>query len=219
MNQLEDLYAGIHNCRKCQNVVASATPRKIVEVACQSGIVLMAQAPSEGGVRKSGAHWVGEGGKLRRPGGTFLDKFLYKVGCSVDPNRLSMPRPYTTNVLHCWPGRSGTRDRKPSTMELRNCTGWWVQELEIVRPRVLILLGQAPAEGFAVACGETLKFAEMLEQQGDMVHLGDQRIHRFALPHPTAPYPDKTKLYEEVFANIGQYLTNHSQTKASTGPK
>ena len=72
--QFQALYSSIHACRKCPRVVPSPVCRQIIPVAARSRIVLMAQAPSEGGVRKSGVHWAGEHGQLRRPGGTFLER-------------------------------------------------------------------------------------------------------------------------------------------------
>jgi len=73
---------------------------RLNHAACGSGVVLMAQAPSEGGVRKSGVHWVGADGRLRRPGGTFLGNYLRQIGYSIDPEAAGYAKPYTTNVLH-----------------------------------------------------------------------------------------------------------------------
>ena len=103
-DELAGLYERIHACRQCPRVVPSLRARKAVPEARGARLALMAQAPSEGGVRKSGMHWVGADGKVRPPGGTFLDKYLRTVGYSVDPADGQRPRPYTTNVLHCWTG-------------------------------------------------------------------------------------------------------------------
>ena len=148
----------------------------------------MAQAPSEGGVRKSGVHWVGRDGRLRRPGGVFLDKYLKRLGYSVDPEASGYVRPYTTNVLHCSTGPKGKRDRKPSRTELQNCKPWWVRELELVMPRVVILVGQPAAESCASICGDFRSFKELLSKQGEGMAFGDLYVRRYVVPHPTAPY-------------------------------
>jgi|SRR5208337_3769654 len=196
----EQLYNNIHSCRKCPDVVWSIVPRRLDQVACGSSIVLMAQAPSEGGVRKSGVHWVGADGRLRRPGGTFLDKYLRQLGYSVDPKVAAYTRPYTTNVLHCWTGRSqtGNRDRKPTQTELQNCMPWWRRELQLVKPRVIILLGQPAAESFESIRGEHRSFRDLLSSQGERMEFGGLAMKRYVVPQPTAPYPGKSTIYQEV---------------------
>ena len=207
-SELNEIYQGIFLCRQCERVVESLLPRKLIPEAFTANLTLMAQAPSEGGIRMSGIHWVGGDGKLRRPGGTFLDKYLQAVGYSVGPMQNSLPRPYTTNVLHCWTGRSGVRDRRPSKEELRNCKQWWVKELQVIQPRVLVLLGKPASEAFAMVCGIEARFAELLRRQGQTMTFGKLTLQRFVLPHPTAPYPDKSGLYGDVFGKINRLLRN-----------
>lgn len=197
--ELEQLYKAIYSCRKCPKTISSLVERRVSESACRSDIVLMAQAPSEQGVRKSGIHWVGEDGQLRRPGGVFLDKYLKQVGYSVDPKVKEFARPYTTNVLHCWTGRSGLRDRQPTYTELQNCKPWWYREIELVNPRVIILLGRPAAESFSAFCGDNRPFRELLSAQGESMVFGVACVKRYALPHPTAPYVGRSALYRSVF--------------------
>ncbi|RLB82769.1 MAG: hypothetical protein DRH17_04505 [Deltaproteobacteria bacterium] len=205
-SELRDIYDGIFGCRKCRDVVESLHPREVIPGACDADLTLMAQAPSEKGVRLSGVHWVGTDGQVRRPGGTFLDKYLKTVGYSVDPSNNHNRRPYTTNVLHCWTGRFGKRDRRPSKDELRRCRHWWEKELQIVQPRVLVVLGKPASEAFASVCGIEAKFKELLQDQGEEMTFGNLTVRRFVLPHPTAPYPGKSELYEQVFRNVRRFL-------------
>ena len=73
-SEFEKLYRQIFECRNCPNAIPSEVPRTLNPRALDSPLVLMAQAPAEGGVRKSGRHWVGASGKLHPPGGPFLDR-------------------------------------------------------------------------------------------------------------------------------------------------
>lgn len=207
-SKFTDIYQRIFSCRQCKDVVESLVPRKLIPEACNANITLMAQAPSERGVRMSGIHWVGTDGKVRRPGGTFLDKYLQSVGYSVDPMQKGLLRPYTTNVLHCWTGQSGKRDRSPSKKELLNCKHWWVAEMKIVQPRVLVLLGKPASEAFAKVCGNKTRFVDLLKCQGQTMSFGKLTLKRFVLPHPTAPYPGKSVLYGDVFGRISRLLRN-----------
>lgn len=214
--ELEELYQKIHTCsltRQCRGIEPNLRARKFDPQACDAELALMAQAPSERGVRKSGVHWVSEGGTLLSHGGAFLDPYLKIVGYSVDPADEQRPRPYTTNVLHCWTGPSGKRDRTPSKDELSRCKRWWVAELELIRPAVLLLLGKPASEAFARVCDIDAEFGAMLKQQGVRMTFGDLSVLRFVLPQPTAPYREKSDpyrgrsdLYSDVFSQIGQVL-------------
>ena len=204
--EFEQLYKDIYSCRKCYNTISSLVHRKLNEIACCFDIVLMAQAPSENGVRKSGIHWVGEDGRLRRPGGVFLDKYLKQLGHSVDPETKIFERPYTTNVLHCWTGRNGKRDRQPTNTELKNCKPWWHKEIELVKPRVIILLGKPAAESFSAVCGDKRSFKELLSNQGEEMKFGETYVKRYVVPHPTAPYVGKSTIYASVTDLVAEAL-------------
>ena len=94
MLDLRFLFGEIHACRSCPAVVPSLVPRAVVASWAQD-LVLMAQAPSEQGVRVSGVHWLDARGNLRSPGGTYLDPYLRRVGFSIDPYETTFRRPYT----------------------------------------------------------------------------------------------------------------------------
>lgn len=199
----------IHECRSCASVVPSHVPRSIVPT-WRTDLILMAQAPSEHGVRLSGVHWVDSRGNLRPPGGTYLESYLRRVGFSIDPREKVLPRPYTTNVLQCWPGAGAKRDRAPSATELKNCSHWWRQELRLLRPTALLLLGKPAAEGFLAATNSAESFNGLLEQQGRTFTFEGYSVPVFTVPHPTAPYRGarggRSEYYELAFAALQRQL-------------
>ena len=203
--RLGELFQCVWECRLCPRVVPSLVAR--IPSGCESRLALMAQAPGRHGVRETGLQWRGRDGKLRRPG-IFLDNYLRRVGYSVDPESQRYPRPYTTNVVHCWPGSAGggDPDRAPSSDEISSCRRWWQEELRIVRPRVLVLLGRLATETFAEACGLSLSFSAFLNKCGLTCNLNGLILQCFALPHPTARYRGRGELYEEAFSVIGRVL-------------
>ncbi len=71
ISEQSHLYKEIHACRKCSHVLPSLVLRRVVETACQSSLILMAQAPSEGGVRKSGLHGLARMAGCADPEGLF----------------------------------------------------------------------------------------------------------------------------------------------------
>jgi uracil-DNA glycosylase family 4 len=217
-DELGKLYREIFICTKCHpNVYASKVPRQVLERTLNSEIVLMAQAPGACGVRISGVHWNKEDGTLTK-GGSFLDKHLALINYSVNLHTITNPRPYTTNVLQCWTGRdkSGKRDRTPTSEELYYCKRWWRKEIEIIKPKFMVLLGKPAIECFAQVIGENWVFSEMLQNKhkGKSVNIGDIELKLIFLTHPTASYKEsnepnsrnQTQLYRERFQYIKESL-------------
>ena len=206
---LRSLFGQIHACRACPAVVRSVVPRAVV-ASWARDLVLMAQAPSEHGVRVSGVHWLDARGNLRSPGGTYLEPYLRRVGFSIDPHETTLPRPYTTNVLHCWPGHGTRRDRPPKPGELKNCERWWKTELRLLRPKAVLLLGGPAAEAFARACNLNPHFPSMLEDRDALASFDGVAIHCFTVPHPTAPYRGprggRNEYYDLAFAALATRL-------------
>jgi uracil-DNA glycosylase len=57
---------------------------------------------------------------------------------------------YIAALMRCFPGRtaSGRGDRPPPARGIRNCAGWLEAELRLLRPRVVILVGQMAIRRF-----------------------------------------------------------------------
>lgn len=208
------LLQNIYECRACPCVTPSLVPRTVL-FNWSSDLVLMAQAPSEVGVRVSGVHWLDESGGLRRPGGTYLNRYLETIGFSIDPLS-ELPRPYTTNVVQCWPGskkssKGGLRDRKPNSLEINNCEKWWIAEFRLLRPTAVLLLGQLAADSFAAGCCLSTAFESMLHrEQGNTVTVGDFTCTYFTVPHPVAQYSGllggRDDYYDFAFAALRQVI-------------
>ena len=51
---------------------------------------------------------------------------------------------YIAAMARCFPGRNprGSGDRRPSPAEMANCAPWMVAELELLRPQVILPVGQ-----------------------------------------------------------------------------
>lgn len=91
--------------------------------ASDSPLMLVGEGP--GGVEDE------YGTPLVGPSGQLLDKALWAVGVTRD-------RVYTTNIVKCRP----VRNRTPTLEEGRFCADRWLrQEIALVRPRVIVALG------------------------------------------------------------------------------
>ena len=104
--------------------------------------------------------------------GAELRRWLARAG--IDEGHL----PYRSAITKCYPGKakSGAGDRKPSPAEIANCAPWLVREIALVRPAVLVLLGQLAIERF---WGKTTLEAAVgkSRREGDRVLI--------PLPHPS----------------------------------
>jgi uracil-DNA glycosylase family 4 len=214
-DELGKLYQEILQCSCCQpKVFPSRVPRQVLENTLNSEIVLMAQAPGACGVRISGVHWNKEDGSLTR-GGSFLDKKLTIINYSVNFHNEKNPRPYTTNVLQCWTGRTGDkkRDRNPTKSELEICKKWWQKELEIIQPKIMVLLGAKATESLAQVIEKEWFFAKMLKCQEEHIEINDIELLVYFLPHPAAPFKEsndpyrtKSQIYYEVFSQVKEKM-------------
>jgi len=173
IDKLINLYNEIYDCDLCPKVVRDKkkeVPRKADPEKILSKIALIAQAPSKTGVRLSGIHWVCGNGSLLPGSGTFLENYLNTIGISVVSSK-SYKKPYTTNALHCWTGPTKKGDRKPSDDELINCKQWWLKELRIVNPNIIILLRKQPRRAFDIVTDYGIQ--KMINQgmQGEEFHI------------------------------------------------
>ncbi len=132
--RLEALMARVQACRLCQEqgLLAEANPVGASRGRVTDQVMVIGQAPG----RQSVLHRIPFGG----PGGKVLQSWFVRAGFRPEDFR---ERIYLSALTRCDPGRNprGTGDRKPSPAEQALCRPYLMEELALVRPRVLILLG------------------------------------------------------------------------------
>jgi uracil-DNA glycosylase family 4 len=158
------LHAQIRACTRCAD--AGFIPRAFPVVAGRASdrVMIVGQAP--------GAVELTTGLPFSGRAGAELRRWLARAG--IDEAHL----PYRTSITKCFPGKaaSGAGDRKPSPLEIANCAPWLAREIELVRPHIVLLVGQLAIERFIgkVALGEVV---------GTMKRDGDRVL--IPLPHPS----------------------------------
>lgn len=112
-----------------------------------------------------GEPFVGAAGKL-------LDQLLASVG-------LSRSDVYITNVVKSRPvaGPSPGRNRAPAPDEIAACVPWLREQLEVIRPRVVVTLGRIALQHF-------LPGSKIADVHGRPVSSG--RVTILPLYHPAA---------------------------------
>ena len=92
---------------------------------------------------------------------------------------------YFAAVCRCFPGKNpGGGDRVPSPEEIRNCSSWMNDELEILRPRLVIPVGKLAIAQFI----PFEKLDEVISRKFSIRH-GDISFDLIPLPHPSGASP------------------------------
>jgi uracil-DNA glycosylase len=80
--------------------------------------------------------------------GREIGRWMARAGFASDEEFRRLT--YLAAVMRCFPGRlpSGKGDRPPPTRAMRNCATWLEAELALLRPRVLIPVGQLAIRRF-----------------------------------------------------------------------
>jgi len=94
-------------------------------------------------------------------------------------------RIYFAAVCRCFPGKTTVGgDRVPAPDEIRNCATWMNDELDLLRPRLIIPVGK-------LAIAQFIAFAKLDEVVGRTFQISRAR-HAFdliPLPHPSGASP------------------------------
>jgi uracil-DNA glycosylase family 4 len=136
MTSLLELHADIRACTRC--VAAGYLDQAFPIVAGKKSdrVMIVGQAP--------GAVELTTGLPFSGRAGAELRRWLARAG--IDEDHL----PYRTSMTKCFPGKaaSGAGDRRPSPAEIALCAPWLEQEIALVRPKILLLVGQLAIERF-----------------------------------------------------------------------
>jgi uracil-DNA glycosylase family 4 len=128
------LQAACRACHVCVDagIIPEANPTFSGEWGAPFFLVGQAPGPAE---RESRRPFSGRAGKE-------LDRWMLRAGFSSaeEFRRLT----YIAALMRCFPGRNraGTGDVRPPAAAIANCAHWLDAELEMLEPRVLILVGQ-----------------------------------------------------------------------------
>jgi uracil-DNA glycosylase len=132
-SSLDSLREAARDCRAC-DLYRTGTQTVFGEGPPHAAVMFVGEQPGDYEDR-AGHPFVG-------PAGRVLDEALEEVG--IDRSRV-----YVTNaVKHFkWVARGKRRiHSKPNAREIRACRPWLDQELELVEPRVLVVLGATAAQ-------------------------------------------------------------------------
>jgi uracil-DNA glycosylase len=154
-------------CRRCQRMKS----KPVSGGAIVSDVMIIGQAPGprEPVLQRPFAHTAGK---------TLFRWFEEFCGMNEAAVRSKI---YFAAVCRCFPGKnSGGTDRVPAPDEIRNCASWMDNEIEILRPRLIIPVGRLAITQF-IDCAK-------LEKVIGRRFRAERAGHRFdviPLPHPS----------------------------------
>jgi uracil-DNA glycosylase len=163
--------AHLLQCRRCSRVV----PPPVSGGAIVSDVMLVGQAP---GVREP---------VLKRPFAHTAGKTLFRwfaEFCGLDEAAMRS-RIYFAAVIRCFPGKAaGGGDRVPNPQEIRNCSSWMNDEIEVLRPRLVVPVGR-------LAIGQFVAFEKLDEVIGRKFRIDHRGVafDLIPLPHPSGASP------------------------------
>lgn len=146
---IAELNEQIKNCRKCP-LWQGATQAVPGEGPLDAKVMLVGQNPGAE-EDKTGRPFVGKAGK-------FLNKTLAE-------NRINREELFITNIVkHMTPG-----NRKPSADEITACLPHLLEQISIIKPKIIVLLGEAAKETPRI---EGIKYVEIIHPSAAMRFTG-----------------------------------------------
>lgn len=173
----------ILSCRLCEEQGFIPKARPLVSGLPGDRVMVIGQAP--------GHRSVAKGRSFSGPGGTILQKWLEQAG--FPPGYLHS-HTYLSSLTRCDPGRNprGDGDRRPSPAEMTLCRPFLDAELQLLQPRVVLLVGTMAIEAFCgVGAGQNVGNSSKEDGQRvakvkleDVIGTYQEREGMFFLPLP-----------------------------------
>src|SRR5215471_15925080 len=129
----------IRCCRLCEEHGFIPKAQPLVNGRPEDRIMVIGQAPGHRSITK--------GRSFSGPGGTILGKWLEQAGF---PSGYLHAHVYLSSLTRCDPGRNnrGDGDRRPSPAEVALCKPFLDTELQLLQPKVVLLVGTMAIETF-----------------------------------------------------------------------
>ena len=136
--QLKKLANQVRTCELCEDLVMSRKQSVMGYGDFNADIVIIGEAPGRLGANETGVPFT------KDRSGVFLQKMLGKIGLSEsEPDNIipKLKNVYITNIVRCNPQTKNGNNRPPKEYEILNCSDYLKNELDIVKPKLVVTLG------------------------------------------------------------------------------
>jgi uracil-DNA glycosylase len=150
--------------------------------APRAGLLIVGEAPGASEDRE-GVPFVGASGRL-------LDEMLGLAGIRRD-------QVFIANVVRCRP----PENRSPRVKEIRACAGWLAEQIRLIEPGLVLVLGRFALQHFFPE-GSITRLKGTLQQ----IDYQGRSFGLFSVLHPAAVLraPDRRPEYQEHFRRLGE---------------
>ena len=195
-NRLVRHVSRLRRCRRCPRM--KSTPVSGGPIFSKVMLIGQAPGPREPMLGRPFAHTAGQ---------TLFRWFERFCGMNETAVRAKI---YFAAVCRCFPGKStGGTDRVPAPDEIRNCSGWLNEEIEILRPKLIVPVGRL-AIGQFIECN---KLETVIGRQFT-VDRGGRTFDLIPLPHPSGASPwHKISPGKELLGRAMGKIARHSAMK------
>lgn len=136
--KIHHLASKIETCIYCEELVKTRNQSVMGYGDFRADIFIIGEAPGRLGADITGVPFT------KDRSGVFLQKMLCNIGLNEsDPECIQpkLKRVYITNIVKCNPQAENGTNRSPKNEEISNCINYLENELEIVKPKLVVPLG------------------------------------------------------------------------------
>ena len=197
MGSLELLHTEVRACTKC-GLHATRTQAVPGVGPCPADVMIVGEAPGFNEDRQ-GLPFVGPAGKL-------LDTLLARIG-------MSRADVYITNVLKCRP----PQNRDPMPDEAEACTPYLKRQLDLIKPKVVLILGRHALEQLLPGQGSISRVHGSLVLRGDVAWV--PLYHPAAALHNGSLVSELEHDFDRVRAYLDKFLAPPPPPEPKPEPK
>ena len=179
---LSDIDNKIYKCNLCKNLVEHFPNGKTISIGKNNDIVILGEAPANNGWRKSGKAWYDVNNKLL-PSGVVLQKLLDIINIKIEDT-------YFLEAIKCYP-----LDRKSLKKCGTNCKPFLLEQLNVIKPKVVLSLGDAATRSLI-----NIKYKSFSEVVGKEFNINGIRLIPIYHPSPISPmsYKGNVPIFEKL---------------------
>lgn len=181
--QLADIDVEIHKCNLCGEMIEKFPSDVTVAVGKKNDIVILGEAPANNGWRKSGIAWYDVNHKLL-PSGVILQKLLNEINLKIEDT-------YFLEAIKCYP-----KDRKYLNKCSDNCRKYLFKQLEIIKPKVVLSLGDAATKAIL-----NIKYKKFSDIVGKVFDIDGYKVIPIYHPSPISPmsYKGNIEIVKSIY--------------------
>ncbi len=179
---LKDIDKEIHSCNLCGEMIEKFPNNKTVSIGNSNEFVILGEAPANNGWRKSGVAWYDVNNKLL-PSGVVMQKLLDILDIKLEDT-------YFLEAIKCYP-----KDRKYLEKCSNNCKKYLLNQLKIIRPKIILSLGDSATKTIL-----DIKYKRFSDVVGKEYELNGMTVIPIYHPSPISPksYTGNVEIFKKL---------------------